>query len=168
MPELAYLSIGSNIGDREANLAGATTALGTYYQINNIQSSSYYETAPLINTEQPDFLNAVLSCDTDLTPFELLDTVHQVESMLGRPVLRNKNEPRTIDIDIVTHGDAVIQTNELTIPHPEILNRKFILIPLEEIAPNFEIPLLKMTATDCLQVTNDTSRVVKHVMEKQA
>jgi 2-amino-4-hydroxy-6-hydroxymethyldihydropteridine diphosphokinase len=168
MPELAFLSIGSNIGDREANSAGATTALGTYYQINNIQSSSYYETAPLINTKQPNFLNAVLSCETDFTSFALLDTIQQVESILGRPVTRKKNQPRTIDIDIVTHGDAVIQTNELTIPHPEILNRKFILIPLEEIAPNFEIPLLKMTATECLEITNDISRVVKHVMEKQA
>jgi len=168
MPELAYLSIGSNIGDREANLAGATTALGTYYQINNIQSSSYYETAPLINTEQPDFLNAVISCETDFTPFDLLDTIHQVELMLGRPALRNKNEPRTIDIDIITHGNAVIQTEELTIPHPEIMNRKFILIPLEEIAPNLEIPILNMTASECLAITNDTSKVVKHIMEKQA
>ena len=112
MPELAFLSIGSNIGDREANLAGATTALGTYYQINNIQSSSYYETAPLINTKQPNFLNAVLSCETDFTSFALLDTIQQVESILGRPVTRKKNHPRTIDIDIVTHGDAVMQTNE--------------------------------------------------------
>ena len=109
-----------------------------------------------------------MSCETDFTSFALLDTIQQVESILGRPVTRKKNQPRTIDIDIVTHGDAVIQTNELTIPHPEILNRKFILIPLEEIAPNFEIPLLKMTATECLEITNDISRVVKHVMEKQA
>ena len=110
----------------------------------------------------------VFSCETDFSPFELLDTVHQVEVMLGRPKSREKNLPRTIDIDIISHGTAVIETAELILPHPEIINRKFILIPLEEIAPNFEIPVLKMTASECLGVTQDTSQVVKHMMETQA
>lgn len=168
MSEIAFLSLGSNIGDRESNLAGAATALGTYYQIQNIQSSSFYETEPLINQDQPNFLNSVISCETEFSPFELLDAIHHIEAMLGRPKTREKNQPRTIDIDIIVHGNAVIETEELTIPHPQILNRKFILIPLEEIAPNFEIPLLKLTASECLQMTKDTSNVVKHVMEKQA
>ena len=126
--EKVYLSLGSNIGDRESNLAQATMALSFQYEIYNVASSAYYKTDPLYNTDQPDFLNSVVRFKTKLKPFDILDISQKVEKMLGRPTPRVKNQPRIIDIDILYHGDAIIETEELVLPHPMIAFRKFILI----------------------------------------
>ena len=121
---IVYLSLGSNIGDRESNLAQATMALSINYEITDIKSSSYYETEPLYNKAQPDFLNSIVRFSTTLKPFDVLDIIQKVEKMLGRPTIREKNQPRIIDIDILFHGDAVIETEELSLPHPMISLRK--------------------------------------------
>lgn len=165
---IVYLSLGSNIGDRESNLAQATMALSINFEISNIQSSSYYVTEPLYNKDQPDFLNSIVKFSTTLKPFDVLDIVQKVEKMLGRPEIREKNQPRTIDIDILFHGDAVIETEKLSIPHPMVSLRKFILIPFAEIEPDFQIPHSNFTINDLIEHCPDNSRVTKHQMDTQA
>ena len=102
MNELVYLSLGSNIGDREANLAGAITILEEYPENNNLRSASFYSSDPLFDTDQPEFLNTVVEINTTFTPFEFLDEIKNIERLLGRPTNHKKNAPRTIDIDILT------------------------------------------------------------------
>ena len=165
---IVYLSLGSNIGDRESNLAQATMALSINYEITDIKSSSYYETEPLYNKAQPDFLNSIVRFSTTLKPFDVLDIIQKVEKMLGRPVIREKNQPRIIDIDILFHGDAVIETEELSLPHPMISLRKFILIPFAEVEPDFQIPHSNLTIKDLIDHCPDNSRVKRHQMDIQA
>ncbi|MBI89130.1 MAG: 2-amino-4-hydroxy-6-hydroxymethyldihydropteridine diphosphokinase [Candidatus Marinimicrobia bacterium] len=163
-----YLSLGSNIGDRESNLAQATMALSINFEISNIISSSYYDTEPLYNTNQPHFLNSVVKFSTTLKPFDILDIAKKVETMLGRPPKRKKNQPRIIDIDILFHGDAIIETEQLSIPHPMVSLRKFILIPFAEIEPEFQIPHSELYINDLIENCPDTSRVIRHYPDIQA
>jgi len=166
--ETVYLSLGSNLGDRESNLAQATIALSINYEIVNIVSSSYYESEPLYIKDQPDYLNSIVKFSTTLKPFDVLDVTQKVEKMLGRSQIRKKNQPRIIDIDILFHGDAILETEELVIPHPMISLRKFVLIPFAEIAPDFNIPHSNLVINDLLANCPDTSRVIKHYMDTQA
>ena len=106
-PVAAYLSLGSNLGDRESNIAQATMGLSINFDILDIESSSYFETEPLYNIDQPYFLNSVVKCTTTLKPFEFLDVIKRIEKMLGRSDIREKNAPRIIDVDILFHGDSV-------------------------------------------------------------
>ena len=169
MLEKVYLSLGSNIGDRESNLAQATMALSININISDVQSSSYYESEPLYNIDQPKFLNSVVSCFTSLKPFEFLDITKNIESMLGRRSdFRKKNDPRTIDIDILLFGDAVLETVDLIIPHPMLGFRKFVLLPFDEIASDFQIPHINLTVRDLLNRCPDTSIVLKHIIKTQA
>ncbi|MBC8215554.1 MAG: 2-amino-4-hydroxy-6-hydroxymethyldihydropteridine diphosphokinase [Candidatus Marinimicrobia bacterium] len=168
MSELVFLSLGSNLGDREANLAEAITALETYPEIMDVRSASYYDTPPLINTDQPHFLNTVIQLTTDFKPFQLLDAIQHIESMLGRSVEREKNEPRIIDIDILLHGNSVIETDELTLPHPQLPYRKFVLVPFNEIAPDVLIPIFNRTVSELLNHCPDQSIIKKHRIESQA
>jgi 2-amino-4-hydroxy-6-hydroxymethyldihydropteridine diphosphokinase len=168
MSELVYLSLGSNLGNRETNLAGAITILSDQVEIQNLRSASFYETEPLHNTNQPMFLNTVLELSTSFTPFELLDKIHETEKLLGRPEVRQKNAPRVIDIDMLCFGSAVIETNELTIPHPEIPNRKFVLVPFNELAPDFLINLWNMTVAELLNICTDTTKIEKHKIKSNA
>lgn len=142
-----YLGLGSNLGDRMGNLKSAVEKLSRKVTIKKI--SSAYETEPLYNTEQPMFLNAVIKGVTALEPPELLSFVKEIESDLGRqPAFRNA--PRIIDIDILFYGDRVIQTEELTIPHPRIVERAFVLVPLAEIAPRVVHPQLNRKVSELL------------------
>ena len=168
MPELALLSIGSNLGDRESNLAAAITSLGTYNDISDIHSASFYESEPLYETNQPKFLNTVISCNTEFSAFQLLDAVQHTELLLGRLKLREKNLPRIIDIDILCHGDSYIETEKLIIPHPDIVNRKFVLVPFCELMPDYKIEKIGKTISELLDLCTDQSRVVKHMLEKNA
>ncbi len=166
--DMVYLSLGSNLGDRESNLAQATMALSINFEISGIKSSTYYESEPLYNKDQPEFLNSVVKFSTTLKPFDVLDVIQKVERMLGRPDKREKNQPRIIDVDILFHGDAVIETKDLSIPHPMISLRKFILIPFAEIEPGFEIPHSNLTINDLIENCPDNSRVTRHYMDTQA
>ena len=163
-----YLSLGSNLGDRESNLAQATIALSINYQISEIVSSSYYESEPLYNKNQPLFLNSILQFSTTLKPFDILDITQKVEKMLGKSEEKEKNQPRIIDIDILFHGDAVIETEELVIPHPMLSLRKFVLIPFVELAPEFKIPHTNLKINDLLEHCPDNSIVKKYQMNSQA
>ena len=166
--EKVYLSLGSNLGNRESNLAQATIALSINFEIFDIVSSSYYESEPLYNKNQPEFLNSVVKFCTSLKPFEVLDVTQKVEKMLGRSKKTEKNQPRNIDIDILFFGDSVIETEKLSIPHPMIALRKFVLLPLAEIEPNFIIPHTTITISDLIDNCPDKSRVVRHFMDVQA
>ena len=168
MPELAVLGLGSNLGDRESNLAAAITSLGIYNDISDINSASFYESEPLYETNQPKFLNTVISCNTEFSAFQLLDAVQHTELLLGRPKEREKNQRRIIDIDILCYGDSYIETEELIIPHPDIINRKFVLVPFCELMPDYKIEKIGKTISELLKLCPDQSQVVKHVMEKNA
>ena len=133
-PSLVYLGLGSNMGDRMGNLAAAIERLRVHAVIGTV--ASVYETAPIGYEEQPMFLNTALSATTHLAPPELLRFAKAIEVELGRqPSFRNA--PRPIDIDILLCGDLIVRTPELTIPHPGIAERAFVLAPLSEIA--FEV-----------------------------
>ena len=166
--ENVYLSIGSNLGDRESNLAQAITALSINHDITDVQSASFYDTEPLYFTEQEYFLNTVVRCITSLNPFDLLDVTRRIEQMLGRPKIRGKNIPRIIDIDILVHGRSVIETAELTLPHPQLATRRFVLIPFKEIAPDLQIPVFNTTVRELFIHCPDSSHVTVHHMEKEA
>ena len=149
--EIVFLSLGSNLGDRESNLAQATAALSINYQVSNLVSSSYYESEPLYNKDQPLFLNSVLKFSTKLNPFEILDITQKVEKMLGRSIKKQKNQPRIIDIDIILFDDLVLAEKNLKIPHPKFHERNFVLLPLIEINNQLINPKTNITVEDYLK-----------------
>jgi 2-amino-4-hydroxy-6-hydroxymethyldihydropteridine diphosphokinase len=145
--ETAYLSLGSNLGDREANLRAAVAQLEVAGRL--LALSALYETKPVDVPDQPWFLNCVAAIDTDLTPRELLQLALKVESAMGRLRLRDKGA-RKIDIDIALFGDRIVDEPGLKIPHPAMNQRRFVLEPLAEIAPEALHPELGKTARELL------------------
>jgi 2-amino-4-hydroxy-6-hydroxymethyldihydropteridine diphosphokinase len=144
----AYLALGSNIGDREANLREAVQRLESD-EIQVLRRSSLYETAPQELLDQPWFLNAVIEVETSFFPLQLLARVREIELQMGRRRVIAKG-PRNIDIDILFYGRSVIATAELEVPHPRIAQRRFVLEPLAEIAPELRNPLTGKTAGELL------------------
>mgnify|MGYP006266581723 CR=1 FL=1 len=143
---------------RMGNLASAVERLSESIAIKKV--SSVYETEPVYYEEQPLFLNAALSGLTELDPFDLLRFVKGIETELGRqPSFRNA--PRLIDIDILFYGDRIIDTLELTIPHPRIAERAFVLVPLAEIAPEMVHPLIHKKVKDLLSVVDEPGGLKK-------
>ena len=129
-----YLSLGSNLGDREGYLRAALGRLTTLDRVSVTRVSSVYETAPVGLTNQPPFLNLVLELRTSLTPRELLSACQEMENALGRTRDRRWG-PRTVDLDILIYGDLTCAEGDLQLPHPRMLDRQFVLVPLAEIAP---------------------------------
>lgn len=166
--ELVYLSLGSNLGDREANLAGAITIFGMDNHISTIKSASFYESPFLGEGDQPEYLNTVIEFSTDLSPFDLFERTCKIEQMMGRPEKREKNVARSLDIDILCFGDSVMETEKLTIPHPRLAFRKFVLVPFVELAPDFEVPGVNLSVSSLLHVCSDSSVVSKHSLESRA
>jgi 2-amino-4-hydroxy-6-hydroxymethyldihydropteridine diphosphokinase len=142
MPKLVYLSLGSNVGDREAQLRDAQARLGGVGRV--VAVSSFYETEPVEFTRQPWFLNCALALETSKTPRQLMTAILRLEEEMGRRRVQKKG-PRSIDIDILLFDDAILDSKELTIPHPAMQQRRFVLEPLAEIAPNAVNPALKKT-----------------------
>lgn len=140
MHKIVYLSLGSNVGDREKNLNSAVERLRTLGDV--VAVSSFYETEPVEFTAQPWFLNCAVKLDTERMPKQLLASILQVEQQMGRRRVKKKG-PRTIDIDILLFGNSIIETKGLTIPHPALHQRRFVLEPLVEIAAEVRHPALK-------------------------
>ena len=134
-----YLSLGSNIGDRERNLRQALERLAAQ-DVRVLHTSRIYETEPVDYKDQAWFLNQVVEAETALFPMQLLTRIGRVERELGRTRTVRKG-PRTIDIDILFYGTAVVETERLEIPHPRIAERRFVLTPLAELAPDLRHPL---------------------------
>ena len=134
-----YIGIGSNEGDRLANLAKAIEALSELPETHVEQASNAYETEPAYLLDQPPFANAVVELQTDLEPAQLLDHLHNIEDEMGR-VRTVENGPRVIDLDILTFGDEEMTSEALTLPHPSLLERDFVVTPLLEIAPRLHLP----------------------------
>ena len=147
MLERVYLSLGSNIGDRAAQLREAVKRLGTFGHVAAL--SSLYETEPVEFTEQAWFLNCALALDTNKTPERLMTEILQIEEQMGRRRVQEKG-PRSIDIDILLFGNEIINSHELTIPHPAMQQRRFVLEPLAEIAPGWVHPVLGVTVRELL------------------
>jgi len=134
----AYVAIGANLGDARATVRQAMKALGGLPHTRVLALSSLYRSAP-VDATGPDFVNAVAALDTALSPGELLAALHRLEDSAGRE-RPFRNAPRTLDLDLLRHGDSVLHTPALTLPHPRMLQRAFVLRPLAEIAPEEVTP----------------------------
>jgi len=145
--ETAYLSLGSNLEDRAANLRAAVAELDAAGRLLTV--SALYETQPVDVPDQPWFLNCVAAIETDMTPRELLNLALRVEAEMGRLRMREKG-PRKIDIDVVLFGDRIVDEPGLKIPHPAMHQRRFVLEPLAEIAPEARHPELGKTTRELL------------------
>ena len=153
-----YLGLGSNLGDREANLVCAIDYISAKVQIEKI--SSIYETEPVGYDDQPFFFNAVISGITEVEAHALLRFVKKIEEEMGR-VPTFPNGPRIIDIDILLYENTVVNTTELTIPHPRLSERAFVLVPLAEIAPQLILPGADTSIIDLLCMINKKKGIVK-------
>lgn len=157
--QVAYLLLGSNLGDRQLHLRTAIAMLAT--QVGAIVAeSSVYETAAWGKTDQPGFLNQAVAVTTTATPLTLLRSLLAIELQMGR-VRKEKWGQRLIDIDLILFGNEIINTAELQLPHPEMQNRKFVLAPLNEIAANIIHPILKQKISQILSTLNDDLAVCK-------
>jgi 2-amino-4-hydroxy-6-hydroxymethyldihydropteridine diphosphokinase len=141
----AYIGIGSNLGDRLGYIREAIAKLEQSQEIEIRGTSSVYETEPVGHKEQPCFLNAVLELNTALEPVNLLEHLLGIENQMGRKRDRARG-PRNIDLDLLLYDDVVINSDGLTLPHPRMHQRRFVLVPLAEIAPKVVHPLLKKSA----------------------
>lgn len=154
----AYIGLGSNIGDKKGNCCKALERLKLSGRC--VKMSSFYCTEPVGYREQEPFINAVVELETDLSPDILLATCNSIEEELGRS-REIRWGPRSIDLDILLYGEHVVESQELTIPHRSLPVRRFVLVPLSEIAPSVVHPVLKKTAAHLLHELKDTHGVTK-------
>ncbi len=155
---LAALSLGSNLGDRLATLERARERLESLPNTKMLAFSSLYETEPVGGPEQENFLNAAALLETSLSPEELLEKFHEIENDAGRERLVHWG-PRTLDLDLLVYGDVQMDRETLTLPHPRMTERRFVLVPLAEIAPDLVHPSSGLTARELLDKCRDRSDV---------
>jgi 2-amino-4-hydroxy-6-hydroxymethyldihydropteridine diphosphokinase len=155
--EIVYLSLGSNIGDRAAHLNAAIAALADA-GVRVLKTSAFYETEPVDYLEQEWFLNCVVEGETELPAHALLARLREIEARMGSKKIIAKG-PRILDIDILLYGDETIATAELQVPHPRMAQRRFVLVPLAEIAPELRHPSWRGAVKDLLAATSDHSEV---------
>jgi GTP cyclohydrolase-4 len=143
-----YLALGANLGDRQANMLQAIQSIRTSATVESV--SAFYETKPVDYLEQPDFLNMACQITTELSPLELLHFLKQIERQMGRQA-SFRNAPRPIDIDILLYDDLVLESPELTLPHPRMSERAFVLVPLAEIAPEVVHPIQELSVSELVR-----------------
>ena len=149
-----FISLGSNLGRREQHLLDAIDLIVQLPDTNLVKQSKIYTTAAWGKTDQPDFLNMVLEISSALLPQQLMESLLQLEEKMGR--VRNDHwGPRSIDMDILFYGDKIIDSLTLYVPHPELQNRNFVLVPLNEIAPGFIHPVFKKSIAQLLEACSD-------------
>ena len=156
----AYIGFGSNIGDRLKHIQNAIHAISKTEGINLQKMSSVYKTDPVGYEEQAVFLNGVAAVQTSLSPLSLLHTLKGIETTIGRQH-RIRWGPREIDLDILIYGALCLQTEKLVVPHPEMHLRRFVLVPLAEIAPNLVHPVFQETVQTLLERLADDKSVLK-------
>ena len=157
--KLVYLSLGSNLGDRAAHLQRALDELATA-GLEVARVSPFFRTEPLDYRPQPWFPNGVAEIRTELLPLRLLSTLQRIERKMGRRRTLPKG-PRTIDLDILFYDNAVVRAPALTIPHPRIGERKFVLVPLGELVPDLRHPVTRKTVREMLGETSDRSQIAR-------
>ena len=155
-----FLGFGSNMGDRHKNLSIGCELIDALPETDLVNLSSIYETPPLYNPEQRSFLNMVIEISSLFSPFELLIKIKDIESTLGRDIENGHNFPRTLDIDILAYGSKEIKDTNLTIPHPGIFERKFVLQPWSDIAEDFILVGMNKSIKSLLQNTPDESGIM--------
>lgn len=158
MPDRVYLSLGSNLGDREKHLREAIEGIRLLGRVVTV--SSIYETEPVEFTDQPEFLNCAAALETPLTAAQLMKRLLGIETAMGRQRVQKKG-PRIIDIDILLFGDAIVDAPDLKIPHPALYERRFVLEPFAEIAPEVMHPVLKKTMQELLAELPAGQKVTK-------
>ena len=160
MPPAALIAIGSNLGTPKKNCIEAIDIITSSPGIKTISKSSFYQTAPVGNTEQNWFINSVIKISTQLNPDILLAVLLEIESKMGR-IRKEKWGPRIIDLDLLFYDNLIIKKKDLTLPHPEIQKRNFVLQPLNEIEENFIHPSLNKSINTLLKESKDNSVVKK-------
>lgn len=155
MKHVAFVGLGSNLADPAAQVSQALDALNGLPQTRLLKKSSLYRSAPVGYLDQPDFINAVAQVETELAPHVLLDALLALEQECGR-TREFRNAPRTLDLDVLLYDDLVHHEHGLTIPHPQMHLRAFVLQPLLEIAPDCKIPGVGLAADAVLQCTGQT------------
>jgi len=160
MPPAALIAIGSNLGTPKKNCIEAIDIISSSPGIKTISKSSFYQTAPVGNTEQNWFINSVIKISTQLNPDILLAVLLEIESKMGR-IRKEKWGPRIIDLDLLFYDNLIIKQKDLTLPHPEIQKRNFVLQPLNEIEGNFIHPSINKSINTLLKESKDNSVVKK-------
>jgi len=164
---IVFLSLGSNIGNRKNYLKKAITAIASLEKNSVVKVSSVYETEPWGNKNQAMFLNQVIAVESELGPLEFLNICKKIEKNLGRAGGGESWGPRTIDIDILLYGNKVINEKAIRVPHPMICDRRFVLVPLAEIAPTAFIPGLGKTVREALSECLDNGEVKLYEKSKR-
>jgi 2-amino-4-hydroxy-6-hydroxymethyldihydropteridine diphosphokinase len=157
----AYIALGSNLGDRELNLLRAVAEVGRLPDSRVTALSSFYETSPVGNVDQDAFYNAVLRLTTRLAPHTLLNHLLQIEDKIFKRVRTVHQGPRRMDLDLLLYGNCTIYDEDLVVPHPRLSERRFVLQPLCEIAPDLLHPISSTSMHELLALLNSDESVVK-------